>query len=203
VTLPAAASPSSSPSTAPDPLAALVTEEVDRGVMRIISDGAGHDLDERHPTNRWDLDPILVTRDGSIWITSTFNGTDKDVDPRGPFSWKPGRPGVFRLSESIPADGEEVIIDFGRNQMMIGGDRVTMIDVATDEDTPVLTAGGWWNCSIAMMHEEGGQGVTCLEAATGDSLGFLMDTGVGDMDAAPDGSLWVVGEGALYRITLE
>jgi hypothetical protein len=28
----------------------LVTEEVELGVERIISDGAGHDLEERHPT---------------------------------------------------------------------------------------------------------------------------------------------------------
>ena len=32
--------------------AGLVTEEVEPGVERIIRDGVGHDLEERHPTQR-------------------------------------------------------------------------------------------------------------------------------------------------------
>ena len=38
----------------------LVTEEVEPGVERIISDDAGHDLDERHPTYRYDMDHVSV-----------------------------------------------------------------------------------------------------------------------------------------------
>ena len=41
---PSAASPSGETDTAD-----LVTEEVEPGVERIRSDGAGHDLEERHP----------------------------------------------------------------------------------------------------------------------------------------------------------
>ena len=44
----------------------LVTEEVEPGVERIISDGAGHDLDERHPTYRYDMDDVAVTPDGAV-----------------------------------------------------------------------------------------------------------------------------------------
>ena len=48
----------------------LVTEEVEPGVERIISDGAGHDLDERHPTYRYDMDDVAVTPDGAVLLWS-------------------------------------------------------------------------------------------------------------------------------------
>ena len=48
----------------------LVTEEVEPGVERIISDGAGHDLDERHPTYRYDMDDVAVTPDGTVLLWS-------------------------------------------------------------------------------------------------------------------------------------
>ena len=37
----------------------LVTEEVEPGIERIISDGAGHDLDEGHPDFRYDMDDVV------------------------------------------------------------------------------------------------------------------------------------------------
>ena len=43
-----------------DTTASLVTEEVEPGVQRIISDGAGHDLEKRHPMYRYDMDSVFV-----------------------------------------------------------------------------------------------------------------------------------------------
>src|SRR5262245_34766923 len=39
----------------------LVTEEVEPGVERIIRDDAFHDLDDTHPTYRYDMDDVFVT----------------------------------------------------------------------------------------------------------------------------------------------
>ena len=44
----------------------LITEEVEPGVERIIRDDVGHDLDERHPAYRYDMDDVsAVGNDGS------------------------------------------------------------------------------------------------------------------------------------------
>ena len=56
----------------------LVTEEVEPGVERIISDGAGHDLDERHPTYRYDMDDVAVTPDGTVLLWTTYHETDNE-----------------------------------------------------------------------------------------------------------------------------
>ena len=50
----------------------LVTEEVEPGVERIISDDAGHDLDERHPTYRYGMEDVPVTPDGTVWLWSGY-----------------------------------------------------------------------------------------------------------------------------------
>ena len=57
----------------------LVTEEVEPGVERIISDGAGHDLDERHPTYRYDMEDVAVTPDGTVWLWSGYHETDREA----------------------------------------------------------------------------------------------------------------------------
>ena len=71
----------------------LVTEEVEPGVERIISDGAGHDLDERHPTYRYDMDDVAVTPDGTVWLWSSYHETDNDANPPGGLLWVLGEPG--------------------------------------------------------------------------------------------------------------
>ena len=72
----------------------LVTEEVEPGVERIISDAAGHDLDETHPTNRYDMDDVFVTADGTVWLQTSYNGSDNDANPPGPLLWALGEPGM-------------------------------------------------------------------------------------------------------------
>ena len=56
----------------------LVTEEVEPGVERIISDGAGHDLDERHPTYRYAMEDVAVTPDGTVLLWSGYQETDRE-----------------------------------------------------------------------------------------------------------------------------
>lgn len=76
------------------PPAGLVTEQVEPGVERIISDGAGHDLDERHPTYRYDMEEVFVAPDGTVWLSSSYHDTD-NVDPRpGRLNWALGQPGL-------------------------------------------------------------------------------------------------------------
>jgi hypothetical protein len=93
----------------------LVTEEVEPGVERIISDGAGHDLDETHPTNLYDMDSVAVTSDGTVWLLTSYSGSDNDADPGGSFVWALGQPGTTRLpaifcgTASSMTIGEETI----------------------------------------------------------------------------------------------
>lgn len=71
--------------------AGLVTEEVEPGVERIRSDGAGHDLEERHPTFRYDMDDVFVAPDGTVWVSSTYHGSDNAANPQGGLVWALGQ----------------------------------------------------------------------------------------------------------------
>ena len=84
--------PSSSASPSGETAAAdLVTEEVEPGVERIRSDGAGHDLEERHPKFRYDMDDVYVTPDGTVWLSSSYRGTDNEANPPGGLVWALGQ----------------------------------------------------------------------------------------------------------------
>jgi hypothetical protein len=102
----ATALPSASPSgetAAADP----VTEEVEPGVERITSDGAGHDLEEKHPTNLLDMDDVYVTPDGTVWLSSSYSGTDNDANPPGRLVWALGQPETTQVpAEAICIPGE-------------------------------------------------------------------------------------------------
>ena len=78
-------------------LGGLETEEVEPGVERVIRDGAGHDLDERHPSYRYDMDDIAVTPDGTVWLTTSYRDTDNDANPPGQLVWALGEPGTATL----------------------------------------------------------------------------------------------------------
>ena len=95
-----AASPSASPSAATAP-AVLVTEEVEPGVERIRSDGAGHDLEERHPTNRYDMDGVYVTPDGTVWLSSSYSDTDNEANPPGGLVWALGKSGTPQYPAAV------------------------------------------------------------------------------------------------------
>jgi hypothetical protein len=124
-----AVTPSQTPSRSPGangPLAGMVVEEVEPGVVRIIDDGAGHNLDERHPTNRYDMDGIAVGADGSVWLQSTYNGSDNEAHPETGFLlWTLGRQG---MTEGTP-EGDLVALPDG--SALIVGDLVTRFDDGT------------------------------------------------------------------------
>ena len=73
-------------------LAGLVTEDVEPGVERIVSDGAGHDLEETHPAYRYDMDGVFVAPDGTVWLTTSYRDTDNDANPPGALVWALGQP---------------------------------------------------------------------------------------------------------------
>jgi hypothetical protein len=77
----------------------LVTEEVEPGVERIISDGAGHDLDETHPDFHYDMDDVAVMPDGSIWLWSSYHDTDNEANPEGGLVWVLGEPGITTTAD--------------------------------------------------------------------------------------------------------
>jgi hypothetical protein len=122
-------------------LPGLVTEEVEPGVERIVSDGAGHDLDEQHPTYRYDMDGVFVAPDGTVWLTTSYRGTDNDANPPGALIWALGQSGT----PQYPAD--RFCFTEGRG--------VTCWDPATGTETSYLAGtpinqvavapdGTWW-----------------------------------------------------------
>lgn len=117
---PAATSPS--PAASDGPLAGMIVEEVEPGVVRIVDDGAGHDLDEQHPTMRYDMDDIVVAADGTVWLRSSYSGTDNDAHPsEGPLLWVLGRPGVIDLQDGHEGD----LVPLADGSILIIGDRIS------------------------------------------------------------------------------
>jgi hypothetical protein len=113
----------------------LVTEEVEPGVERIISDGTGHGLEERHATYRYDMANVFVAPDGTVWLTTSFRDTDNDVDPPGALVWALGQSGTPQYPSArfcFPG----VIDDMELDEEAPG---VTCFDPATETETRYLT----------------------------------------------------------------
>ena len=111
--------------TAQETSPTLVTEEVEPGVERIISDGAGHDLDETHPTFRYDMDSIFITPDGTVWLSTTYSRSDNDANPPGALVWALGQPGTSQAPDGGPFCGTN-------------GTGVTCFDMETETETTYL-----------------------------------------------------------------
>lgn len=124
-----APSPSASPSGETD-TADLVTEEVEPGVERIRSDGAGHDLEERHPRFRYDMDDVYVTADGTVWVSSTYHDTDNEANPPGGLVWA--------LGQSETTQYPAAVICFPGDVDQPDASGVTCIETATDTQTRYL-----------------------------------------------------------------
>jgi hypothetical protein len=143
--VPGAPSPSTSaPATT---LPGLVTEEVEPGVLRIIRDDAGHDLDARHPDWRLDLDGMAITPDGTVWIRSTYHDTDNAVGmPRAPLVWALGQPGVLGVADGIPSSVRG-LVPLPDSSILAVGDRVAHVtgsSVTPDTGPPVRQVHGGW-----------------------------------------------------------
>jgi hypothetical protein len=147
--------------TSPD---GLVTEEVEPGVERIISDGAGHDLDETHPTYRYDMDDVFVTSDGTVWLSTTYSRSDNDANPPGALLWALGQPGtstlpvVFCGTASSAVSGGETIdtgvtcfdAESGEETSYLAGTRINQVVVAPDGT--VWAVGGYDGDNGGLYH---------------------------------------------------
>ena len=117
--LPAAVTESPSPTTsAPDALL-LVTEEVEPGVERIVSDGAGHDLDETH---RYYMESIILAADGTLWLLSF-----SEADSEEALVWALGQPGVYGAEQGVPEDGG-FLVPLHDGSLLIVADDVVRFD---------------------------------------------------------------------------
>jgi hypothetical protein len=118
----------------------LVTEEVEPDVERIISDGAGHDLDETHPDFHYDMDDIAIMPDGAIWLWSSYSDTDNDANPPGGLLWVLGEPGETTTPEPsvfcyIPDSHFGVVCWDPVEEMEVpylGGVRINALAIAPD-----------------------------------------------------------------------
>ena len=128
----ASASPSASYSASPSPpatvLPGLVTETVEPGVLRIIRDDAGHDLDARYPDWRYDLDDMTITPDGTVWLGSTYHDSDNGVGfPQAPLVWALGRPGVLGVADGIPPSVGS-LVPLSDSSVLAIGDEIVRVD---------------------------------------------------------------------------
>jgi len=81
--------------------AAIVTMMVEPGVERVIEDGAGHSLQQKHPDHPRDIDHIAVAPDGTVWVASTARMSDnRFLD--GFQVWPIGKPGLYGREEGVP-----------------------------------------------------------------------------------------------------
>ena len=147
--LPAAVTDSTAPDTTAGPLAGLSTEEVEPGVLRIISDDAGHYLDETHPTRPYDLDGITIQPDGTVWLRASFSGDDNEANPPGPLVWALGQPGVLGIAEGIPALGPHMLLAPSDGSLLVVGDRVVRLagEAFVPDDGPMhrsMPSGTLW-----------------------------------------------------------
>jgi hypothetical protein len=107
----AASEAPASPATSEAPASGLVTEDVEPGVVRIVKDGAGHDLDKGHPRSPYDTDGLSVGGDGTVWVLSTYHGGDNQAHPlAGWMVWALGRPGIFGVKDGLPANASNTIL---------------------------------------------------------------------------------------------
>jgi hypothetical protein len=114
---------SPSPESSGSVSAALVTKEVESGVVRILKDGAGHDLEAGHPSSPFDTDGISIGGDGTVWINSTYHGGDNQAHPaQGPLVWALGRPGIFRVTDGVPAGAFQDVIATADGSALLFGD---------------------------------------------------------------------------------
>ncbi len=135
--------------TQPGTVDGLVTEEVEAGVERIISDGAGHDLDEGHPDFHYDMDDVAIMPDGTIWLWSSYRGTDNDANPPGGLVWVLGESG--ETTTPLPShycyipDSQLGVICFDPDEQVevpyLGG--VGINALATAPDGTVWAVGGY------------------------------------------------------------
>jgi hypothetical protein len=182
----------------------LVTEEVEPGVERVIRDDAGHDLDVKHPTHRYDMDGIAIAPDGTIWLATTYSRSDNQANPDGPLVWALGLPGTLSVDARAQAtgpvsifelpDGGSVVMAWGALAAMSDGDSTwTLLDeIGTDSEPEV--------CRLRR-----GTGVICV-ASSGEETTYLAGTRINQVATSPDGTVWAVGgydgdNGGLYRIT--
>lgn len=183
----------------------LVTEEVEPGVERIVSDGAGHDLDEKHPTYRYDMDGIAVAPDGTVWLATTYSREDNEANPDGPLVWALGQPGTLTVDAGAQGAGPVSVAELpdGGSVVMAWGALVAVSD--GDSAWTVLDGvgprAGDETCWTDLT------GVTCAHAS-GEETTYLAGTPINQVAVAPDGTIWAVGgyggdNGGLYRITLE
>ena len=123
-------------SPAPEP-GGLVTEEVEPGVERIIRDDVGHDLEEKHPTYRYDMDSVFVAPDGTVWLSTSYRDTDNDANPPGGLVWALGQPGSSTLDTGhfCGTDGTGVTCFFVETQTettYLAGTSINAVAAAPD-----------------------------------------------------------------------
>ena len=175
--------------TAQSDISTWKTEEVEPGVLRVLDDGAGHDLTERYPDNHRDMDHIAIAGDGSVWIAGTASGGDNDFI-EGFLVWPLGQEGLYTMEDGVPA--WIALFEFAPDGTLWAmGDGIGKFDggewsSTTGSHRLVAPDGTAWFASV----NDG------VESWDGEAFTHhLADRWVQSLSIADDGTLWAVGDG--------
>jgi hypothetical protein len=159
---PAAVTASPSPSTTEDVLSSMITEEVEPGVLRVLDDGAGHDLVAEPPAD------MTLASDGSVWLLRRSSHPDPEMWPDTP-EWVDA---VIRLGQSgtYPFQAAETY-DYQRS-LAVGPDGVAWTNI------------GSYGHALGMLASLDGSAWSYPAWPDGSA-------DVAAIDAMPDGLVWV------------
>ncbi len=204
---PAAVTESPSPMTAEGLLSGMVTEEVERGVLRVVNDGV---RDLSSPDTGYPGHSVDVTPDGSVWLSGpdamyrlggevTLRGADpwppyKELAPDGSL-WAFGdvsdfSDGIFSFdgegwTERATTTGEDLLL----GALAIGPDGTVWV-AASDRDKycPDTKSADCIGTVLLRLEDDGSLTVI-------DDWGDLYagDVAYDELAVSPDGDVWLIG----------
>jgi hypothetical protein len=164
------------------------TKEVAPGILRILDDGAGHDLAQKWPRNRGSVNRIAVGPEGDVWVSVTVPNVERNRSNESRL-WPLGRERTYGRADGLGRyHGSLAFDDEGR--LWLFGERI-----ATFED-------GEWSSTRASNSVEAADGSVWLGNGMGveqwdgaELVPHLEGTWTGSVFLGPDDKVGVEGWG--------
>ena len=146
------------------------TKEVAPGVLRILDDGAGHELAGKTPRGQGRLNHIAVGPDGDVWLSVTVEVTRDDGKRRGESRlWPLGREKTYGRIDGLGQHHHALLFD-DEGRLWVHGNRIATLDdgewTSTNASNSVVAPDGsvWigggmgveqWNGTELVPHLDG------------------------------------------------
>jgi hypothetical protein len=162
------------------------TKEVEPGVLRILDDGAGHDLTLKWPRNRGGLNLIAVGPDDEVWISATVVGGERNRsnDRR---LWPLGQELTYGPADGLGRYHSALVFD-DEGRLWVFGDRIATLD---DGEWSSTRARNSVETSDGSVWLGGGMGVERWDGT--ELVTYLEDTWTGGVYLGPDDTVGVDG----------